>query len=289
MKWFAKHHTDPRRLLGGEGLPDLERLNALGFNTYYHINPSSHAFPLLKGSREHIIAWRHLLIDLDPIGEPVPIELAFDLARETARGAGIMDDLYDIVWSGRGVQLLLRVQLVEAEYRPELIERACMMFLRSIPEPTLWPVKVDTTTYDLARVARVPGSINQRTGRHAEYMGIGSGFLLDPWGILDLAAAAPEPAPSTARVSIPPDINLPRAWLLAHLNHTAIDFIFYGAEYPSRHRAAYVTALALRDLGVDEERATQVVLSGAARCRPRPLDADDAVRQVQSAYNRRRE
>jgi hypothetical protein len=251
-------------------------LERAGFNVYTHLNRSEHKRSV-KGSTRHITEWRHLFIDVDPVGDPSQIGdvMARALCELPARGSTIID-------SGRGMQAWVRMiemPTPDAESRAR-VERSMSALLRKVATVADLPgCKVDSGCSDLARVARLPGTINTKTGRMAQLHARYSSRVHPEWV---LAHDPGQPEPIATKLTNP--CRFLEVW--PHLTLTAETFMFDGMVEPGRHNAAIATVRNLRELGVPMDVAMGWALTGAGRCRPR-LDQGYIERTVRSEYNRR--
>ena len=237
--------------------------------------------PKLKASRGDVDKLRGILVDFDPVDEQV-VSPAFykEAVCWISKLLEIPTSAMTAVWSGRGLQVILELQIVPVTDALETELRTAALLKHLHDTCPFQHVVVDKKTYDLARVARMPATVNSRTGNVAKTVWTAR-QRID--GTLLLRSFEPSlPAAPSTRIVVPQTIT--RAWLLTHLNETAARFIFEGSEYPNRHHEAYATARCLFEIGIAEEEAIKIVLDAAKNCRPKPLAPVDAIRQVRSAY-----
>jgi hypothetical protein len=252
---------------------------------YVAMNPSKQ----LEGKRvsgRDITHWSTICIDIDPIEAASDPSLAAWSVTAHLReilGEAVAPTVID---SGRGMQLWLRLQPLELN--PDLRWR-----VRSAVGSLLWMLKeatpvhgcvVDTSTSDLARVARMPETVNSKTRRRSEILERGQ--LLGEAGVHSiLALAQPFGPPPAAFISGSFEEG---GWKRAahHMSELSKDFLEFGVPEPGRHKAAYAAAAALRDIGLSIDTAEPLVLAGARRCAP-SLSDYDAVRAARCAYDAR--
>ena len=124
--------------------------NSFGKNVYLCLNPVPKAQGTRRAKAKDVGRTHALLIDIDP--DDGPPELPLQVARDIhARYGGALID------SGRGAQ-------VWAQLHPKIDRRR---FLRAVARRfTCLGIKIDPTQ-DPARLARLPGYTNSRTGRRA--------------------------------------------------------------------------------------------------------------------------
>jgi hypothetical protein len=128
--------------------------------------------------------------------------------------------------------------------------------------------KIDMSVSDLPRVMRMPGTINQATGRRAAIIRAGhpSKYLAKilvnhvPLDHMSL----PSPVERTGSI----------IWQAAmpYLSQTARDFINSGASEPGRHKLMWHTARTLKEAGCDRDETKKALTWGNMMCRPKPLD-----------------
>lgn len=248
-----------------------------GWDVYIGLNhiPTDQR-PLAK----NVCEWEWLLVDLDPadgiiLGPedviPVLDNIANLIGTELAP---------DILHTGNGIHIWLRLEqdvLVNAEQAQHCARR----FLKLI-NPGKSRFQVDPSTGDLARIARLPGSINQRTGRMAQFIQAGQSKDAIPASrIVALSAGHDEP---TSECEHPESDGTWRdVW--SHLTATAQNFIEHGAFKGERHDRLWHTARKLRELGVGELSAWEALLNAAEHCDPM-LDARDVRRVVRQEWSR---
>lgn len=254
-----------------------------GWNLYVCLNPAR-PWGIKPRSRD-VFEYRQLLIDLDPI------DAAPDPKRATYNAMRTLDEMFhNPAWvhldSGRGEQLWLQFEPcpILSPVEGENIERHAAALLRLVARG-LEPIhgcRVDPCTSDLGRIARLPGSVNQKTGRLAriipQYLNnrdpLGIGALLD--------VEAPAPPERQRQVRCKDLTNL--FALLPHLTWRATEFLKLGVGEPGRHAACVAAARSLKELGVSRMQAEAWLFDGAERCRPQ-LDEQDVVRIMRDTWN----
>jgi hypothetical protein len=287
LRWWAKQGYS--NLGGVLRTPKTLRAliqNSQAWDVYVQLNPSKELrYRKLPASK--ISYWSTILIDIDPISESAEPLLAAEVItaalRDLLQAPALSPTIID---SGRGVQLWLSVPPLAIN------DDAHRKRIRSSVGALLWSLKgctptygctVDTSTSDLARVARMPDTINQKTGRRARIISEGDGLSANGIAEKILALAPIEPSIPPA-YSGPPLITVGWQQAAHYMSGLAKDYLVDGVPEPGRHKAAYATAAALRDVGMPLEEATALVLSGAERCSP-PLSMHDAHRAARCAYS----
>lgn len=226
-----------------------------GWDVYIQLNPCSTPGLVRPAARDCAVL-QALLVDADPTGETTA---AWDW---TPVGDAVAID------SGRGRQFWLRF---DPPAPPEKVGHA-EAFLRNLRAPE--GVRIDAT-YDLPRLARMPGTVNSRTGRQARILSVG-----------------PPLAPAWLERFKPVPREVPRAWagrladVMPVLTRRAADFLLFGADEGERHAACYAAARSLYEAGAAEEVALAALLRGAERC---GLPEWDTVKVWRRIYGLRRE
>lgn len=315
LRWFAR--CKPDGVLGGvvksrQGtLRLLRNLNGRA-DLYWGINPSSKQTGV-RVSAKDITHWSNILIDVDPVDPSAqPLEAA-KVYLDRAEGIVNQPLSPTIIHSGRGVQLLLPLEPLSLDDSLRRRVRAAVgAFLRAVawgsagsapPAPALdtethqdggspvlsqrgqtpvYGCVVDTSCSDLARVARMPETINLKTGVYAKVVTATCGGKIGAEdvskSILTLAGRV-EDEPTTPMIYAG---SWQSVW--HHLTARAQRYILEGSSTPGRHTAAYACARSLRDRGVAADQALPVVASGAKLCDP-PLPTSEVQRIVRCAYS----
>lgn len=305
VRWFAR--TSEQKVGDYATNPDyLVRMATMhaGYNFYVMPNPTSQR----AGARvtsDDISHWSYLLIDIDPVEKDArPIEaLMFileRLRRDTCRNIDPM-----IIDSGRGAQAWIRLedvpliddpeyaeklrfaQPVTGEWYPDgahrkLARKVSGWWLRRLAEalPPEYGCKVDTSTSDLPRVMRCPGTVNQKTGRTARILGNG---VLHRGLTSGLVNAVPESVYHEEEVK-PLAPGVPWQLVLPTLTMRAKTFITEGWEEPGRHASAQHAAKTMFERGLARDEILKALRRGNALCRPEPIGDADILRMVDALY-----
>lgn len=260
----------------------MERLSE--WDCYVQLNPTRRRDGA-KAYAEDVSHYRWMLIDVDPgEGDIVPWDQAADcLMLRLHEVLGVTGHL---IFSGRGFQIWVPAdgRVVTPEFGARIWHAHGYLY-EVLQKPYLdhlgW--KIDTRCRNLDRLARMPGTINQRTGvesRIEEWW-----ELFDPTWVDRLLAAAPEVAPAEPVEAAP----LHKVWHL--LTVSAKRWIEHGAGPGERHDELFRAAASLAEAGVPIEDAIVALDAGNAKCRnglrPNPLPHRDIVKTAHSAYRRR--
>lgn len=164
---------------------------------------------------EDVDAAQALLIDLDPVDTSAEArqaarELASDVRAFLLHKLGTWPVVVD---SGRGVQLHVRHEPVAIEdarlaLRPRLLKALAKKFDRA-------GAHVDIGVANPSRLARLPGSINSRTGGMARLLDEGEDVATLPdieAVVLELEAAQPKPARTVWRAAVSPSNGCSSFW-----------------------------------------------------------------------------
>jgi hypothetical protein len=275
LRLFAIH---PNGSLLGAPIPSLAALgvalkNLRQWNVYAHANGAPPG-PRPRLRSHDVVNWRLAVIDIDPVS-PNADPLTPALALGEQFDAHVVD-------TGRGAQVWVELTStpIGTDSAREIAERGMGVWLRRLPGPESFGCVIDTSCSDLARLIRLPGSINQKTGHLSRLLRIGHPQPLATT-ILALAGSPVEP------VSLPPPRKTQQLGVvLPHITQTAARFLTEGWETPGRHAAAYAAAASLRDAAISVDVAMAWVTRGGRLCRP-GLPVHETQRTVQCAYRKR--
>lgn len=295
----------------GGGLDSLAQMRAFAdryrTDSYFTPNPVVPGFGR-RPSAVHVAYVTFVCIDIDPVpGAHAPVRLADNrplghsiprlLEGQNTNGTEaierrVIDHAQDLLGlelnpdridSGRGVQIWLRFEPVPVTTQEEKLRwRAAVgTFLHRLDQAVglVGNCRIDTSVCDIPRAVRLPGTINTKTGRTAQFTHVGEpsaglySTLLRRFGVLSPQVSIPRPAGGSWR----------RSYHL--LTWRAKQFLASGAEEPGRHSAAFACARSLAEIGASPEEIERLVLIGASRCSP-PLDEWKARRCIRTALER---
>jgi len=281
LRYFAKQGG--RKSGGLVQSPDqlAALLTNTGWDLYVHINPTVMQRASVKASAREVTHLTNILLDIDLVSPCADADAALDCALSE------LDALVKgsrhaatIVHSGRGRQAWIAFTplVLEPESRTQ-VERATSALFRRLPTGQ-WGCRIDYSCSDVSRVARLPGSINQKTQTQATVLVKGSATL-EP---AQLLAFDPGPPPE---VTVPTHIKSATAlgYVLPYASARAAKYLTDGVESPGRHAAAFAAAASLADLSIPEDVAATWVAEGGALCRPR-LSAGESYRATRNAYQK---
>jgi hypothetical protein len=280
VRWRALRDRTAPMSGWASSLDELESIAAAstrGWDVYVGLNPvNRNVRPLAS----NVSAWEWLLVDLDPVRGSEP-----DLLASVYSTVGHIQRLTETkltpewIYTGNGTHLWLHIDQ-DISLDPGAIAAASKAFLRAI-DPGDPQIKVDPSTSDLARLARLPGTVNQRTGRWSKFLQRGGGrgtvkastimrFLPNAY-----APADPQQIAATWR----------EAW--SHLTNRAQSFLDAGAGQGSRHESLWHAARKLFELGVSETSAKEALDYAAEQCQP-PLAPADVNRVLREEWHKER-
>jgi hypothetical protein len=243
-------------------------------NCYITLNPVSRADRTRPSSNDvsHVQA---ILVDIDPIEPSAQPGEALWEARDMLESMEVDPWSMTVVDSGRGIQCWIRFKPLTVDKQ---LARTVKNFVNTLSAEfgTRYGCVIDSSCSDLARLARLPGTMNQKTGREARLVVEG-----------DVQSAAflfhhQEDGPIVWEVPIP---GLRTTWPQAamFLTLTGREFIQFGVEQTRRHKCCYAASKSLLEAGVPEAIATEWLLKGAERCDP-PLESGEVLRIVKRVY-----
>lgn len=193
IRWFAKATSSFSRAnnLGGivtsaKELENVARLSRNGMNVYVTLNPTNQRI-CKRINVTDVTRWAFILIDLDPLDPPKTFmndyraftDEVISIMKNSLRMMHWCFGAPAVIRTGRGVQMWLRVDpraCDTASWR-QFYSNVNRGFLHELQTSAPIGWRIDMTA-DLARVARLPGTINQKTGEKAEL--VETGAVLDP-------------------------------------------------------------------------------------------------------------
>lgn len=302
LHWMSKK-ADGRRYAGiarsPEQLAKLERSSERGADVYVQLNPAE-GLKAGRATKSDITHFRGVLVDLDPVpGRVVSVtperdpDAMIDAYRRVRQDtmASVVLGLSEklgflpkpwVIDSGRGVQ----AWLLGAPVRPsapgwkEAVRRGHRSIIEAISTPSGYVL--DPKVCDVARVVRLPGTINQKTGERAYFVSRGEPVN----GLLELVLrhdpGEAEPELGTDR---PESVDsYMHVW--TNLTGTAQTFITRGFTYPGRHTVMWHTADVLCREGLTREAVERALLLGARVSTP-PLSREEVRYAIKRAWERK--
>jgi hypothetical protein len=282
------------RVAGGAAFTvrDLELAAAAysSWNLYVCPNPTSKRHGV-RHSGADVSHWSWFLLDMDPQlpdPDPLPALHAALLWLGEWTGYDLLGNCL-IIDSGRGAQAWVRLDdwpLADETARREAT--ATNRYWLGRLDDHLGMVggcRVDTTSSDLPRPMRCPGTTNSKTGRGARLLEPGAPH---PGLARRLVTGTPPelfvPPPPSA-----PGVGLPWQAAVPHMTATAREFIANGWQEPGRHRAMWHTAKRLQEAGVSREEAEKALWIGNKQCRrgdgkPGMLTPEEVNHSLDTAY-----
>lgn len=266
------------------------------WNLYWQLNPTRRR-DVNRPCNGDVDYLQAVLIDIDPVEEKVDPHKAVDHAVILLSSQfGVQEKSMTIMDSGRGCQIWLHTSTpnggpIDLAIQQQELQLRVAPFVRRVAAEfgTQHGCRVDTACQDMTRLARLPGTYNQKTSEGTFVVQEGEGappyWLVDipadeEYTVRDVLGEGPVEATRTKW----PDI-------VAHLTWTAYSFITDGVCEPGRHKAAVATVRNLhREIGVPIDVAQKLLLTGASRCTPsliqKAADLADIMRILQEEYHR---
>lgn len=243
-------------------------------NCYITLNPASRA-DLTRPSSRDVSHVQAILVDIDPIEPSANPGEAHADACDLLESMGVDPWSLTVVDSGRGIQCWIRLKPLTVDKQ---LARTVKNFVNTLSAE--FGVKhgcvIDSSCSDLARLARLPGTMNQKTGREARLVVEGdvqpAAFLFHHQEDGPLDYEAP-----------PPGLRVTWPQAAMFLTLTGREFIQFGVEQTRRHKCCYAAARSLVEAGVPENVATEWLLKGAERCDP-PLENGEVLRIARRVY-----
>lgn len=251
------------------------------WDAYIQPNPSLSKLGK-RGSTADTHELRWLLVDIDPIVSD-SLDFEYSLCMDGRTWIPTV-----AIKSGRGIQLWYRLDhalLTKDIHEKELARHIVAHFLRhaSFIDPInheFW--KIDFLP-DLPRLMRMPGTYNSKNGKMALLLEVNEDYRMLTHDLMEWAGPSPE------HYELPKMEGQVWQQVISHLPRDVRRYIMEGVEAGDRHRLAFATAAALRDVGTPFENALVAVYRGSDRCRPardedRSFTTAEITRAVKGAY-----
>lgn len=257
-------------------------------NAYCAPNPTEHTVGTRHSSAD-VSHWSWVLIDIDPLTdavnpEPLPVLYEALMYMGEWMGKDLSGDRVAIIDSGRGAQAWIRLDDLPLYDRcPEFaglwvrephqrIEGVCTgvgiewkhasksmgYWLKKLAERigTKNECRVDTSTSDLPRLMRLPGTFNVKTGREARIIQPGTG------PIHGFASIMLDGTPKEVFVEHEVTVDPGKKWQMyfSDLTREAQQYLLHGREEPGRHKVVWHTAKKLAECGCSRDEARKAIL-----------------------------
>lgn len=288
IRWFGK--SDRRGNLGGtvrapDAFENLTRLSDQGYNLYVTLNPTNER-PAKRINTTDVTQWAFILIDCDPLqdwGEASAAHFAQIMWERLAR----LNMHPATIYTGRGIQFWVRLwpRVLETKATRDYcvgVNRGFLQYVRTelLKDLTGW--KVDMLS-DLARIARMPGAMHQKTGRKARL--IYSGRPMTEESTQACAArfyVAPPILPQPFNGATDRDWTEVRDELTAR----AKNFLTMGVDAGSRHEDVQHCCKTLFERGVGKASAFEAICYGNEACKV-PLSERELLVILEQVYRGR--
>lgn len=286
-RWFGRHRRTGETVGGSytsDDVLDRIRRNLLdSHHLYIGVNPSTKPAGVRCADKDIPII-RGILIDIDnhtrdnghevSLGQIYSkISTAIQITLDYLPSISMFD-------TGRGFHFIIEVPDYSVQDRQSrsIFRHAVSTFLTTLCRQfgRRTEYHIDPCTSDLARLRRMPHSINHSNGRIAIPLGRQISVPLDITHFL-----------SKFSESRPPIVHQSTEWwkVFSHpaMAVTARRFISEGVLEGQRNSNAHATAKALHEFGVSFSSAREALLKGAMLCKPR-LTPREALNALKSAY-----
>ena len=276
----------------------------VGRNAYIAPNPTKSTIGD-RHSAGDVTHWSYFLVDIDPVEDDFNPQLAqAEVMNLMHHWLGILGtSVPTVIDSGRGIQLWYRLDdlhlyekvtglpgegLTPRDGISWVCERgharkAMGCWLRRLEESIglLGGCKIDTSTSDLPRLMRLPGTVNLKTGRAASIIHPGTG------PIQGLAQRMVAETPAGVFVERTYEGCEGRSWQDAYgeLTQRAQRYLSQGWTEPGRHVAMWHAAKTLSERGVSKDQAREAILYGNGLQGPdEELSGEDIESALKTAY-----
>lgn len=317
IKLFAKN-GEIRRGDFARTTKELERFvdSCKDFNIYVAPNPTCRTTGV-RHTASDVTHWSWVFFDIDPVctcwrddedelHECITCQGAADPNAAMDHALDIFGDLmYENflsvpplrIDSGRGIQCWIRVDdipLVETAeeyaaatgyvYQRKTARKAMGYWLGKVADMmgTSHGCRLDTSVSDLPRVMRLPGTVNQKTGREtkilipsrAVYTALAWRMVLD--------------TPPTVFYEEPARVlptSTPWQTVFSQLTLKAQNYLMYGKDPPNRHETMWHTMVKLNECGIGREQAALATgRANALRGKDYELPAKDVLQVLTQVY-----
>jgi hypothetical protein len=286
VRWFAKKRDERLGdfVRSGKELRECAKRNG-SFNFYVQPNPTACTTGIRVSTRD-ISHWSWFLVDIDPklgMETPDPKKYLDEVLLWFGEWMGwdFAKDSPLILDSGRGMQAWFRLEdfpfdVETPEFSRGQVRSAMSYWLQTIAHKvgTKYECKLDTTTSDLPRIMRCPGSINKRTGREATIIVEGSPLKGLAHRIVGLAPKEIVYAPEL----LIPRNTYPYEILAPTLTLRARNFVENGRESPGRHTDVQHLAKCMWEKGACEAVIRNAIAKGNKKSLPEPIDQKEIER-----------
>lgn len=253
-----------------------------GMNCYVAPNPTMMAAGI-RHKAEDVTNWSWMFIDIDPVETVCDPRAALEeallwlgewLSRDFQRRRPLIID------SGRGMQAWIRLDDINilsegfmfagaiwieecgrqlgvcgcTGVHEKTPRKVMSYWLKRLEEKlgTIHGCRLDTSVSDLCRVMRLPGTVNIKTGRMAEFEEPSSNVFRGLASLL-ITGTPPrvfeESEPNLAAPGTPWQMVYPRLTLKAQ------KYLMHGKEEPGRHEVLWHTLTKLKETGLGREQA----------------------------------
>lgn len=282
VRWFARGPRDSTlQNLGGivyspEELKNLT--NVRGYNMYVTLNPTTDRI-CKRISTEDVTTWAFVLLDLDPLFSVSTVEamrIGFYFRDQLLEHVHPELSKAAIIYSGRGVQLWVRLQGTyvstdRIQHTAQVSAQSIRGFLDLIQNQVPEDWRLDPLS-DMARVARMPNTINQKTGYATSIVSAGE---IAEYDLTEFILQQYKPLPEYA-IAVSSLKSYNREWtdVRNDLTLRAKTFLDLGATAGNRHESCWVLCKNLHEHGVTKWSAMDALQYGNRSCEPELTDRE---------------
>jgi len=255
-------------------------------------NPCREGVAGVRHFAKDVTHWSYFLLDVDPISDEYNAQAALDEALLWL-GAWVGRDfsMYPPITidSGRGRQAWIRLQDVPLDdsgenVHPRVARAVNGYWLKKLDERLglVHGCRVDTSVADLCRPMRCPGTVNQKTGRQANFI-VRTGHVFRGLETL-LTVGTPKEVTAAPPVTVSrPGLSWQKAF--SSLTLTAQTYLLHGQEEPGRHKTMFHTAKKLQEVGCTRESVRRAITyANSLRGEDSALETKDIEHALDTAF-----
>lgn len=302
VRWFAKNLDGSERWGGyADSVEELWNAYVNSPDKHFYVCPNpTFRRTGVRHSTQDVSHWSFFLIDVDPVSKygPRPEILMNRALKKFGEWLSVDFNAHKpiIIDSGRGQQAWIRLDDMPLDYHCQYIgDRHDAMQHRVEVRRTMryWlerlstefgevcGCRIDTTTSDLPRPMRCPGTINVKNGQPAKF--ISDAHSVYPALTNRLLNAVP---PDYAVINRP-SVRADAEWqdVFHQLTIKAQKYLLSGKVEPGRHETMWHTARSLAENGLSRDATRRALIYGnTRRGEDNALKPEDIEHAIDTAY-----